>query len=585
RAISLDRARDLNFDGTADSAGLFFSAYMFHTRDTLRQSVVDWMQATRILRSFWGRPGVEDPTWTPGQVASRDGGAPIAFDGDVNGDGTIDMAGDFDGNGVPDLGGWAVGYGQWGSSLGGIISMLNTGIEPAITRAAPVSGGGGLFDIGLRTSLGTARHPIWLRVIGPIIASRTSSGRDGSTACEEGQRSLFFRVPNLNDEATTEFACVDAASLAEGDAVLVTNLRNGEVRCTGVLADGAFRATIPTDRGDPLTITVLDDARDQLDYATCEYLGPGEPRVIEVVDTWRSSFGLTTAAGTCATCGSYLGTTFDAGSTLVAPAEGLGLTRQSQDLRRLAGLAQIAVEPGDPINYARHVFLDPATAEDVPDARTRSIWVMATAGDTTVPPATANAYARAAGILAFMPPDAPDDFADWRAPARFAATYGWTTPDDVLIEYHVLEGLARMNRHPVDGAPQFLFDVDDMSEGQQYFAPNGNRQRAEADGGLRPNRLSPPLRWGRESRPAMIAPSLDPWRTDSSFQGVSLVINAMTIPNGQHVLLPVDPDKVFDEGEYLLNAIGWYLASGGTELPWVVLENPFCLEDSSCARP
>ena len=59
----------------------------------------------------------------------------------------------------------------------------------------------------------------------------------------------------------------------------------------------------------------------------------------------------------------------------------------------------------------------------------------------------------------------------------------------------------------------------------------------------------------------------------------------MTIRNGQHVLLPVDPDKVFDEGEYLLNAIGWYLASGGSELVWETLEDPFCLEDSSCVRP
>jgi hypothetical protein len=45
----------------------------------------------------------------------------------------------------------------------------------------------------------------------------------------------------------------------------------------------------------------------------------------------------------------------------------------------------------------------------------------------------------------------------------------------------------------------------------------------------------------------------------------------------------VDPSKVFDEGEYLLNAIGWYLASEGRELPWEVLPEPFCLERSTCA--
>src|SRR5690606_13609011 len=105
------------------------------------------------------------------------------------------------------------------------------------------------------------------------------------------------------------------------------------------------------------------------------------------------------------------------------------------------------------------------------------------------------------------------------APARFADRYGLPTPDDVLIDHHVLEGLARLHRHPVAGAPQFLFDVDDMSEGRQTFAPGGYSQLAEADGGLRPNRLVPPLRWGRESRPAAMGD--DPWRTASAFGGHS----------------------------------------------------------------
>jgi len=228
--------------------------------------------------------------------------------------------------------------------------------------------------------------------------------------------------------------------------------------------------------------------------------------------------------------------------------------------------------------------LDPVTAPDVEADRIRSIMVMNTAGDTTVPVSTGNTYARAAGILAFMSPDAPDDFADWRAPARFGETYGWRTPDEVLIDHHVLEGIARLDRHPVGEGEQFLFDVDDLSDGQQFFNARGNRQLAEADGGLRPNRLSQPLRWGRESRTAAMASGLDPWRTDTPFRGVSIILNAMTIPNGQHVLLPVDPDKIFDEGEYLLNVIGWYLSSGGSELPWHVLPDPFCLEDTTCVR-
>lgn len=582
-ALSIDRARDLDGDGTADNGGFFFSAYMFHTRDTLRQTVVDWFQATRIVRSWFGHPDYpEGRPWEAGTIEPGGRAAPLEFTGDVDGDGAIDLAGDFDGDGVADLGGWDTQYGQWGSSLGGIVSMLNIGNEPAIQAAAPVSGGGGLFDITMRTDLSTGRDPIWLRVLGPVIASRTSAGPDARTACEAGDRSLFFHLPILNSDMRTEFACVPEETLGEGDALILVNARNGEVRCTGVGAEGRFRITVPTDVGDPLILRIYEDARDTIDYATCTFTGE-TPRLLDTIDTWRSANGARDLPGTCSTCAAYLGQVFEAGSRLTAPIEGLGLERQSPDLRRLAGLGQIAMDPADPINFARRIFLDPVTASDVGERGARSILVMNTAGDVAVPPSSANAYARAAGILAFMPPDAPDDFADWRAPTRVFDTWGVPTPDDILIDYHVSEGLARMERHPVEGAPQFVFDVDDMSEGRQFFAPRGNRQLAEAEGGLRPNRLDPPLRWGRESRPAAMA-GFDPWSTEGTFAGTSVVLTAMAVPNGQHVLLPVDPTKVFDEGEYLVNVIGWYLASHGTELPWVVLPDPFCLESSSCSR-
>ena len=38
-AILTGRAEDLNGDGDLDSGGDFYSAYLFHTRDTIRQSV------------------------------------------------------------------------------------------------------------------------------------------------------------------------------------------------------------------------------------------------------------------------------------------------------------------------------------------------------------------------------------------------------------------------------------------------------------------------------------------------------------------------------------------------------------------
>lgn len=583
RALAIDRARDLNEDGSADPAGLFFSAHVFHTRDTLRQTTLDWLQAVRILRSWQGHPSVPDGfEWEPGEVQASTG-PPLEFSGDVDGDGSVDRAGDFDGDGIPDLGGWDVEYSQWGSSLGGIVSMLNLGVEPAITAAAPVSGGAGLLDIAMRTGLSEARHPVWLHVLGPIVASRPSLGPSDDTSCAEGDRSLFFEVPDLTRAARTEFACVAEDLLGEGAVVVLENRRNSEVRCAGVDEQGRFRIEFPASKSDRLRLTIYGNASGAIDYRTCAFVGGGAPPILDVIDTWRSGHVERGGEAMCLRCGTYQQERFVVGEPLVAPAEGLGLPRQSPDLRRLAGLAQMALDPADPINYARHVFLDPVTAADVPVGRPRSAMIISTAGDPAVPPSASYAYARAAGVLAFLPPDGPDELADWRAPTRFGSRYGRPTPDDVLIDYHVLEALPQLHRHPVDEVPHFLFDVDDLSDGQQFFASDGSRQVPPESGGLRPLRLDPPLRWSRQSRPAAAAEG-DPWESSSDFSGTSIVLNAMTLPIGQHVISPVDPAKLFDEGEYLINVIGWYLASHGTELAWDELSDPFCLQDSSCAR-
>jgi hypothetical protein len=585
-ALSRDRARDLNGDGAADSAGLFFSAYMFHTRDALRQSTLDILQAIRIVRSFQGAPGMPaDRPWEAADLTLRDGEV-LSFSGDLDGDGAPELAGDFDGDGTPDLGGWDRPNLQWGSSLGGILSMLVTGVEPSIVAAAPVSGGGGLFDLGLRTELGTARHPIWLRVMGPILASQASDGPTEETACAAGEISLRFELPDLSERVRVELACVAADELEEGDAVVVQNLVNREKRCAPVTAGGRFRAQVPSDAGDLLEIRVFEGGAASLGARTCTFRvaeGAPQPSPRRIVSTWESGNG-TSGAGVCARCARYQGRVFGVGEPLVSPIEGLGLRRQSPELRRLSTLAQIAVDPADPVNYARRVFLDPPRAEDV-TPRTRSVLVTATVGDTTVPVSAAHTYARAAGVIAFMPADAPEVFADHRAPARFAARWGMASPDDLLIARHVPEGLARLERYPVGPTTRFLFDVDDFSEGQQYFSADGDRQIPESEGGVRPEREAIPLRWARESRLAAMAGG-DPWDGASTFEGHSALVNAMTLPEGQHVVLPVDPRKAWDDGAYFVNLIGWYLASEGRDLPYLSRPDEHqCLERNECPYP
>ena len=178
---------------------------------------------------------------------------------------------------MPDLGGWDRPYMQWGSSLGGIISMIMSGVEPAVVATAPVSGGGGLFDVGLRTSLGTARNPIWLRVMGPILTSTPVAGGSTDTACTEEGRSIRFEIPDLSDRVRTEIACLPTGTLSEGDAVVLTDPVNGESRCAAAGADGRFRLQLPASEGDALILTVYDGGGDQLDFGSCRFDGQEPP--------------------------------------------------------------------------------------------------------------------------------------------------------------------------------------------------------------------------------------------------------------------------------------------------------------------
>ena len=80
-ALFRDRAFDQNADGAKDSGADYWSSYLFHTRDIVRQSMLDYSQLVRVFRSFDGT---------------------ARWKHDVNGDGQPELAGDFDADGVVD---------------------------------------------------------------------------------------------------------------------------------------------------------------------------------------------------------------------------------------------------------------------------------------------------------------------------------------------------------------------------------------------------------------------------------------------------------------------------------------------------
>src|SRR5206468_2577079 len=151
------------------------------------------------------------------------------------------LAGDFDGDGAIDIGGDAPIL-CTGGSLGGIMSMLMGGAEPAITAIAPISGGAGYMDIGSRSVQGGVVEAFILRVMGPLYV--------GTIDASTGKLPVQTIVPELNDKVAYTLGEIDGVQ--PGDTMVVENLRNGKQGCGLVSPDGRVRASLESDRGDPI---------------------------------------------------------------------------------------------------------------------------------------------------------------------------------------------------------------------------------------------------------------------------------------------------------------------------------------------
>ncbi len=573
QALQHGRAHDINGNGVEDSGANFWTAYVFHTRDVVRQTIVDHIQLVRLLRSFDGR--LANPT----EFADGLNGEPTIYDALAHSD-EGDIAGDFDGDGRVDVGGPGTGIFFSGGSLGGIMTGIMAAVEPSVTAAAPIVGAGGLIDVGIRSDNGGVINAMHLRMMGPFVSTRfVTEDLDPNSACAVGDISLRFLSTERARRTHTEFACAPADLLDEDDVIVVHNLRSGERSCAGATdrQPGAYRVAFAADADDEVRVEIHQDAVDSFDFANCQ--GGDAFRTIQ---TWESGSG--SGDGTCSNCGAYQQTRWSVGDTLVSPGTGFGNERQTPDLRRLFMLAQIAIEDGDPINYAKHVILEPKTAEDV-EPHPRNLFVINSIGDQNVPLSAGNAYARAAGVLPFLPPDAPNEYRDFRAPASFQARYpGFASPNDLLIGFHVLEGVDRFERHPdIVGGEHFLYDVDVLAEGRFRFQPDGRHQSVAADALSYP-RLDDPLRWSRQTR-AMQSNDDDVWNPAPG-GNISGLLNHYVIPNGVHGFdeIVYDPKLPFDASQYLFNLLIRYGYTQGRDIRYLTDPNfHHCLEDSTCS--
>ncbi len=653
-AMTQGRARDLNADGIPDSGGDFWSSYLFHTRDAVRQSVLDEIQLVRILRAF-GTPA--------GQMLCRNDqtgwAAPATDPCDVNADGKVEVAGDFDGDGVPDLGGPSATFGSWGESLGGILSGIHGALDANVTTAVPGSGGGGLTDIGVRSFQGGVVQAVLLRVWGPLLVTVPGSARpacgpstvesDNCTICSAGQLSLRWVMPNVNATGELEIGCFDAATLS-GTTVLVQNLGTGRTSCASVSDAGLVRIGVPASIGDGIQIDFYTGAHQVDSYAACNPTFPTGTRPAVSVGAWGKGFypegsqnDLQTATCGAPSCARFQNVFFGEGTPLTAPAEGLGEIRQTPALRRFLQLAQVALDPGDPASFAPYYAIKPMTDPSGDVIAPHALLTLDTIGDMNVPLNSGIAFARAAGALPFMRPDQVarfPEYASYATPADLYAALGDTTPNQVLIADHVIEGIAALERYPSTAevcaasqnakGPTATFPYPDGTTGQCF--PTGctandncwyNTHCDTVSDTCRPDPLGRqtcdealfdvdvldegaahyyqqtapvPLRLARYTQaatPASLAglaavwePRLlgKPFGADLAWapkgRPLTALLDAYIVPQGVHTFVNGDPCQGFDNGTYLTNLTARFFMTNGADLYY--LSHPkthHCLED------
>jgi hypothetical protein len=341
-AFMFGRARDLTGDGLVNPGGHIYTSYGFQTRDVLRQSVIDYFQLIRILRTFDGRR-----TWKL----------------DQNGDGLDDPAGDFDGDGVVDAGGPGVSYYAWGQSMGGKHSTILGAMEPAVTAITPGCGGGGLADVGMRTMLSNVRDATVLRVMGPLIVGEAQGA---------GWMTVSLLVPISNESRKLPLGELNAVS--PGDRVRVENLSKCQEHWATVREGPQFRVSMAADAQDRFTVTFFNPAGEQI--ARLDRWGQ---------DVWYRDDQ----------------PAYFQGQELRTPAEGFGMPRCTPDLRRMVALFQMILDPADPANYGRYLFEEPLDIR--PEGRTVTNFLkIITLGDSEVPVSTQAALARAAGVIPYL---------------------------------------------------------------------------------------------------------------------------------------------------------------------------------------
>lgn len=513
-AINLGRAQDLDHDGTPDSGADFWTSYLFHTRDMMRQSALDYAQLIRIVRSFDG-----EQRWQH----------------DVNQDGEPDLAGDFDGDGVLDIGADSPIY-AFGGSLGGIMSTILGGAEPEVSAIAPIAGGGRLVGVGTRSLQGGIPQAVMMRVMGPVFHA---------TLAADGTTTVGTYITVLNDDADIPLASVDG--LLPGDTMIAENLETGEFACGYLLPDTSdatidarARVSLATDVDDRVVIRFYRGPALVAGDTECALLDDVKP--IATVD--EREFEAT-----------ILGELHPPGE-LRSFVEGLGLRRANPELRRFMGLGQMVLDPADPSVFARHFANDPLEFATGTSANTPAL-IITTVGDMNVPASGGLTVGRAAGYIDFLNPD-----------PRYAGTpYEGLPPNQIVIDTYTSEAVNTLRRFTYGGDPSaggVHMDIENFSNGTDMWSTTIPR-------------LDPPLRLVADvdvdgAEMGGYGGAIFTYATPEGQHGFALpgeltdkAIAACEEAGGMDCDMLVG--ETFDVGWYMFHMIGGFLRNGGQGYP------------------
>ena len=572
-----NRARDLNNDGIPDPAGDFWTYDVFHTRDVVRQTVVDHMQFIRLLRTF-------------------NGDNVMLYD--TNGDGKPELAGDFDGDGQVDLGGTQVKYFAWGQSMGGIIAPVLGAVDPVVRAIAPAAGGGGLFDLAMRSTNPGVPEAVFIPLFGPFVVSEPQ---------KSGKVLLSFLLQDMEDNFPIQaIHPIHEAELKPGDRVVLKNLVNGEKDEIIVPADLKFRLSVPADAlvaSEKRVAVGINEDASNAPVPTMDTLKLGDALQLELysgptdlLSQRISQFGFDV---------SFHGVTYQAGAPLVSPAIGFGMKRGTPKLRRFLAFASMFIEPGDPVAYAPHLFLDPLVDDqtiqalhgeetDLLQPETNALFIP-TAGDTNVPVNSEIAQARAGGVIEYLKAGkdycvtgdmCPDSLSGKSSPVcDFIGKC--LTENQVIALNYAYEGLynqTRFDTPPWNDPREVLFDLDDLDDGKMPWA---TCTRANGE----PYPVCMPL-WeeGLTCVDGPDAPDLRDWgweplraTTDNGKNGMRLFMGYITDCHGFD---PPMPQWAVNMTLYYANLVSnyFYQISRSNEptskTPW--LPSHLCMADDTC---